>query len=104
LVCLEAATGKQVWQVDTVTGLKDGASIHLTPAGDLVYLFTDQGNLILARLSTQGYQEISRAHLLDPTWPFGGRNCAWTPPAFANRHVFARSDREVVCASLADEP
>ena len=104
LVCLEAETGKQVWQTNTVTGPGNGSSIHLTPNGDSVLLFTDQGNLIRARLTPQGYLEISRVHLLEPTSPFGTRQCAWTPPAYANRHVFARNDKELVCASLAEIP
>ena len=104
LVCLEAGTGRQVWQTNTVTDIKNGASIHLTPAGDSVFLFTDQGNLIRAQLTPQGYREISRAHLLEPTTPFGGRKCAWAVPAYSNRHVFARSDKELVCASLAAKP
>jgi outer membrane protein assembly factor BamB len=104
LVCLQAATGRQVWQTNTVTELKNGASIHLTPCGDAVFLFTDRGDLIRAQLTPSGYREISRAHLLDPTSPFGDRKCAWTPPAYANRHVFARSDTELVCASLAATP
>jgi outer membrane protein assembly factor BamB len=29
---------------------------------------------------------------------------AWTPPAYANRHIFARNDEELVCASLAAKP
>jgi outer membrane protein assembly factor BamB len=104
LVCLEAGTGRQVWQTNTVTELKNGASIHLTPCGDAVFLFTDRGDLIRARLTPLGYEEVSRAHLLDPTSPFGERKCAWTPPAYANRHVFARNDTELVCASLAASP
>ena len=63
-------------------------------------LFTDEGNLISAQLSPAGYREISRAHLIDPTWPFGQTKFVYAPPAFANRHVFARSEAEVVCASL----
>ena len=31
LVCLEAATGQQVWSTNTVTASKNGASIHITP-------------------------------------------------------------------------
>ena len=104
LVCLEAGSGKQVWQTDSVTDLGNGASIHLTPCGEAVFLFTDQGDLIRAQLTPQGYREISRARLLEPTSPFGGRKRAWTPPAYANRHVFARSDQELVCASLAAKP
>jgi len=101
LVCLEAGTGKQVWETNTVTDLKNGSSIHLTPCGDAVFLFTDQGDLVRAQLTQRGYREISRARLLEPTSRFGDRKCAWTPPAYANRHIFARSDEELVCASLA---
>jgi len=104
LICLEAGTGKQVWQTNSVTSLKNGSSIHLTPNGDAVFLFTDRGDLIRAQLTPQGYREISRAHLLEPTSPFGDRKCAWTPPAYANRHIFARNDEELVCASLAGRP
>jgi outer membrane protein assembly factor BamB len=106
LLCLDAATGKQLWQADQVTELKSGASIHLTsvPGIQGVFLYTDRGDLILARLTAAGYQEISRFHLLDPTSDYGGRKMAWTPPAYANRCVFARSDKELVCASLASGP
>jgi len=104
LVCLEAGTGKQVWQTNSLTILKNGSSIHLTPCGDAVFLFTDRGDLIRAQLTPQGYREISRAHLLEPTSPFGDRKCAWTPPAYANRNVFVRNDTELVCASLAAKP
>jgi outer membrane protein assembly factor BamB len=104
LVCLEAATGKQVWETDKVTDLKGGASIHLTPQGDGMFLYTDRGELIRARLTARGYQEVSRARLLQPVYPFGGRKVAWSPPAYANRHVFARSEKELVCASLAAGP
>jgi outer membrane protein assembly factor BamB len=100
LFCLEAKTGKHVWKSDKLTKLAGGAALHLTPQGDAVWIFTDQGDLIRARLGPEGYQELCRAHLLDPTTPFSGRKVAWSPPAFANRHVFARNAKELVCASL----
>jgi outer membrane protein assembly factor BamB len=104
LVCVEASTGQQVWETDKVTDIKNGASIHLTPNGDSVLLFTDKGELIRARLTARGYEEISRVAVLKPTMPFGGRNVVWPPPAYANRCIFARSGKELVCASLAAEP
>ncbi len=104
LVCLEASTGKQVWETDRVTDQKSGASIHLTPNGDSVLLYTDKGELIRARLTPQGYNEMSRTRLLEPTYPFAGRKVAWPPPAYANLHVFARNNEELVCASLAARP
>jgi outer membrane protein assembly factor BamB len=103
LICVESSTGRQVWESTKVTSLKNGASIHLTANGDSVLLYTDEGKLIRARLNPQGYQEISRVGVLEPTFPFGGRNVAWSPPAYANRHIFVRSGKELVCASLAAE-
>lgn len=103
-ICLEARTGKQLWETNKVTDLKSGASIHLTLNGNSVLLFNDRGELIRARLTAQGYHEISRAALIEPTYPFGGRNAAWTPPAYANRRVFARTDKELICASLEVKP
>ena len=104
LVCLEAATGQQVWATTNVTELKFGASIHLTPNGSATFLFTDEGNLILARLTPRGYGEISRVHLLKPTSVLGTRRLAWVPPSYANRCIFARNDEELICASLAGAP
>jgi outer membrane protein assembly factor BamB len=65
---------------------------------------SDQGNLIRARLDGQGYHELSRVRLIEPTYLFGGRKIVWAPLAFANRRVFARNDKELVCASLATKP
>ena len=104
LICLEAATGKQVWESAKVTDLKNGASIHLTPNSDSVLLYTDRGELIRAQLTAQGYKEISRAAVLEPTFPFGGRKVAWAAPAYANRHIFARNGKELICVSLAVKP
>jgi outer membrane protein assembly factor BamB len=97
LVCLEAATGKQVWQTDRVTKPGSGASIHLTPNGDGVFLHTDRGELIRAQLTPRGYGEVSRTLLLAPP----AKEKAWAAPAYANRQVFARNNRELICVSLA---
>ena len=104
LVCLEARTGKQVWETDQVTGLANGATIHLTPNGDSVLIFTDQGNLIRVRLDVKGYHELSRVHLIEPDYQFGDRKIVWAPLAFANRHVFARNNQVLICASLVAKP
>lgn len=104
LVCVEAGTGNQVWGTTNVTELKFGASIHITPNGDVGFLFTDEGNLILARLTPEGYREIGRVHLLKPTSDLMTKKFVWAPPVFANRQIFARNDEELVCASLAAKP
>lgn len=102
-VCLDARTGEQLWETNKVTDEKSGASVHVTANDGSALLYTDHGDLIRARLTPEGYQELSRARLLEPpaTW---NRHCAWAAPAFANRHAYARSSKELVCASLANEP
>jgi outer membrane protein assembly factor BamB len=87
LLCLDAATGRQLWQTDRVTEQKGGASIHLTavPSIHCLFLYTDRGDLILSRPTAAGYHEISRAHLIDPTSDYAGRKMAWPPPAYAQR-------------------
>jgi len=103
-ICVEAATGRQLWATDKVTDSKSGASVHLTANGASVLLYTDRGELIRAKLTPEGYHEISRARVLEPAVTFSGRKCAWAAPAYANRHIFARTNKELVCASLAINP
>jgi outer membrane protein assembly factor BamB len=101
LVCIEAKGGQILWATNQVTDAKSGGSIHITPQGESALLFNDAGELIRAKLSAAGYEEISRSALLQPTYPFGERKRAWSAPAYANGRVFARSDEALVCASLA---
>ena len=70
--------------------------------GNRFFLFNEKGDLIIARLSPKGYEEVSRAHLLEPTNTAAGRDVLWSHPAFANRHVYARNDKEIICADLAE--
>ena len=74
--------------------------MHMTVNGNSVFIYNELGELILAELSSQGYREISRATLFEPTYAFGGRKLTWAAPSFANGHVYVRSEKEVVCASL----
>ena len=71
--------------------------------GKLTWMFNERGELVISRLSPQGYEEISRAKLIEPTrvqLPQRGGVC-WSHPAYAHQCVFARNDEELVCASLA---
>jgi len=101
-VCLDALTGKQLWTTDKVTDKRTsfGPCVHLTSNAGSVLLYNDKGELIRAMLTPQGYQEISRALLLAPTYKFGGHLVNWAPPAYADGRVFARNENGIVCAEL----
>jgi outer membrane protein assembly factor BamB len=103
LLCLDATTGKQLWQTNGISESTSGASIHMTavPSIRSAFLFTDRGDLLLSRLTVAGYQELGRFHLLDPTADYGQQKMAWVPPAYSGQRIFARNDKELVCASLA---
>ena len=58
---------------------------------------------MIAKLSPKAYEEVSRAKLLEPTNEAFGRPVVWSHPAFADKCVFARNDKEIVCVSLAKE-
>lgn len=109
LRCLEAATGDRIWEDLTAVPRERWATIHFVRNGDRWFLFNEKGELIIARLSPEGFGEISRAKLMAPTLPqlndaVRGGVC-WSHPAFAGRCVFARNDETLVCADLsADGP
>ncbi len=65
------------------------------------FLFSETGDLIRARLSPDGYEELDRFHVLEPTGEAFGRKVLWSHPAFANKCMYARNDQEIVCVSLA---
>ena len=71
--------------------------------GERSFIFSEKGDLIIAKLTPEKYEELSRAHLLDPVNRDPGRPVVWSHPAFANKCVYARNDKEIVCVSLAVE-
>ncbi len=70
------------------------------PQGDRHFLFSDQGDLIIARLTPKGYTEIDRAHVIEPTLFSRGRDVVWSHPAFAGGCTYVRNDRQIICVSL----
>lgn len=105
LRCLELTTGDRIWETLNAVKQARWANIHLIQNGELTYLFNENGVLIIARLTEIGFNEISRAKLINPTKEQlnrGGEGVTWAHPAFAYRHVFVRSDTELVCADLSD--
>ncbi len=104
-VCFDQATGEEKWEsYDPIEGKKaDCGAVFVVPQGERCVMFNDQGELILAKLSLEGYQQQDRAKILEPDGFARGRNIVWSHPAFAQRCVFARNDAELVCVSLAEE-
>jgi outer membrane protein assembly factor BamB len=106
LRCLETATGKMVWETLDATGKGRWWNAFLIPHGEMsgrrVYIANEQGELITAELSGDGYREISRAQLIEPLQPIQRRMTVWSHPALAMQSVFARNDKELIRVDLAE--
>ncbi len=106
---IDATTGERIWQSDAMAPQERFGSAYFVRNGDRYFVTNDAGELILARFTPEGYEEIDRTPLLEPTLRTRGgasgrwndRTVLWAHPAFANRHVVARNGREIIRASLA---
>jgi outer membrane protein assembly factor BamB len=106
LRCVRLSDGEHIWstyQATTSGRPANSAMGFLVKNGNRFFLTNEMGDLIIARLSPQGYKETDRWHMLEPTSNGFGRDVVWSHPAFANRCVFARNDREIICVSLASD-
>ena len=102
LRCLNAKTGKRIWEDKTATPRARWSTIHFTKHDDDIWMFNERGELLISRLSEEGFEEISRTKILEPTMEQlrQRKGVCWSHPAFANGHIIARNDKEIVCVDL----
>jgi outer membrane protein assembly factor BamB len=85
LTCVDAATGKRQWQQ---TRFGKG---NLIAADGKLFLSTLQGDLVVARINPQKYEELGRKTVV-------GKNRQ--APALAGGLIYLRDDREIVCLDV----
>jgi outer membrane protein assembly factor BamB len=102
---LDAETGRRLWETLDITREKARWSTgHIVRNGGRYFINNDRGELIIGRLTPEGFKETSRTQLIKPTSNPGNRREAtyvnWTHPAYANRQIYTRNDEELISASL----
>ncbi|WP_390621477.1 PQQ-binding-like beta-propeller repeat protein [Novipirellula artificiosorum] len=109
LIAVDSKDGSRLWETLDATHLGETrflkqATAFLTRVGDTdrYLLMSEIGDLILARLTKDAYEERGRFHVLEPTGEAAGRDVVWSHPAYANRTAYARNDKEIVAVDLAD--
>ena len=103
LRCLKADSGDRVWEDLTATPKARWSNIHMVTRNDNVWMFNERGELLIGKLSPEGFTEIDRTKLIDPTEEqlrMRGGVC-WSHPAFADRHIFVRNDNELAAFDLS---
>ena len=105
LRCLDLKTGDRIWEDNSAVRRARWATIHMIQDRDREIMFNDQGELVFAQLTPEGFKEKSRAKLIDPTRKQLNRRggVAWSHPAISDGHIFIRNDHELLCASIESE-
>lgn len=112
LRAVELESGKKLWfTFKPVIGKEEeedyknagSGTAFIVNNGDRYFVFAETGELVIAKLTPKGYEEVSRAKMLDPTGAVFNRRVVWSHPAFANKCAYIRNDREIICVSLAAE-
>jgi len=85
LTCIEAGTGKRKWQK-----LRFGKGNLIAADGKLL-ISTMAGELVVVRISPEGFDELGRTSVLGSTRQ---------APVLSNGRVYLRDDDEIVCVDL----
>lgn len=105
LMAIAPDDGRRLWQTTEptlgATGRGRYGTAFLVRNEDRYFLMSETGELILARLKPDGYAELGRAKLIEPTNEVFGRKVLWSHPAFSDRGIFVRNDNELIRADLA---
>lgn len=109
LVAAKMEDGERLWstQAPTIPEKYQRGGSHGTvylarhEASGNYWLVNEAGDLIVADLSPAGYRELGRQHVLEPTNEAFGRPVVWSAPAFAEKSVFMRNDKELVRLDLS---
>ena len=103
---VQLKTGRRIWESNEPLSSKrpvGSGTAFMVKQSNRVWMFNELGELIIANMSPAGYDEIDRTKVIEPTSVAFGRKVVWAAPAWANRKVFLRNDKECVCVDLAAE-
>ena len=105
---LDARTGERLWMSGEMTAQARWGTAYMVRHGDKYFVNNDDGYLIIAKFTPEGYVEVDRTRLIEPTSRSGygpqrrfDRPVNWSHPAYANQHIVQRNDQEVRRLSLA---
>jgi outer membrane protein assembly factor BamB len=101
---VELKTGRRVWESTQPLSSKrplGSGTAFIVKQGERFWMFNELGELVIAKLTPEGYSELDRAKVIEPTNVAFGRKVVWSAPAWANKKVFLRNDQECICVDVA---
>ena len=105
LRAVELAEGKRLWETSEPVSERraNSGTAFIVRHGDVRWMFNDSGDLVIAKITPEGFEELDRAHVIEPTNDAFNRRVVWCAPAFANKRAYIRNDEECICVDLAAE-
>ena len=103
-LAMDVATGDRLWQTGwpIADRRQQTGTAFIVKQADRFWLFNELGELVIARLTKERYEELSRAKVIEPTSVAFGRQVVWSAPAFASKRAYIRNDKECICVDLAE--
>ena len=111
LRAIDPKTGQMTWETTEPTtgegGRKTWYTAFITPhqpeaskPPERFFIANEVGDLVIAQFDAKGYKQIDKAHLLEPVNMDARRPVVWCHPAYANKSLYWRNDKELICVSL----
>ena len=107
---LDARTGERIWMSDRMTAQARWGAAFLVRHEDRYFVNNDDGYLMIAQFTPEGYVELDRTRLIVSDGSSGAatrgrparfeRPINWSHPAYANKHIVHRNNTEIIRASL----
>lgn len=108
MLAVDAKTGDRLWQTFEATRPEEKRQVKhgtgfVTRIGDTdtYFIMNEVGDLMMAKMTREKFESLGRFHVLEPTGEAFGRAVLWSHPAYADRTMFARNDKEIVAVDLA---
>lgn len=103
LRALSLPDGERIWETSDAIGKRPAGSetAFIIRHEDRFVMFNELGELLFARLTPAGYEEIDRTRVIAPSNFAFGREVVWSMPAFAGRCAYIRNDNRIICVNLA---
>jgi outer membrane protein assembly factor BamB len=102
LMAFDIASGDRLWETSKpISDRPQGSgTAFMVKNGERFFLFNESGELIIAKISPKGYEELARTKIIEPTNNAFGRDVVWCAPAFANGSIYVRNDEQLIRVPL----
>ena len=103
MMAVELPSGERLWETAAPISKRrvGSGTAFIVQQADRYWMFNELGEILIAKLSPDGYEEIDRRKVIEPTNVAFGRDVIWCMPAFANQRMYVRNDKECICVDLA---